>query len=125
MKTIMIVMVKREVCGPSITIIIIIIIHYHHHHHHPLCGPSRSGDNLVARHGGDTGTPLTLPLTRAARDQESLEARVQRHTQIEAHIECWRKSENVRKYHGTHSKDRKDKYNDKYTEKDKDRQRQA
>ena len=62
MKTIMIVMVKREVCGPS-----------------------RSGDNLVARHGGDTGTPLTLPLTRAARDQESLEAGLQRHTQIEAH----------------------------------------
>ena len=28
------------------------------------------------------------------------------------------------KCHGSHSKDRKDKYNDKYMEKDKDRQRQ-
>ena len=31
---------------------------------------------------------------------------------------------NSRKMSWTHSKDRKDKYNDKYTEKDKDRQRQ-
>ena len=98
-KTIMIVMVKREVCGPSRSgddsddsdvsddsdDSDSDDSDSDDSDEHEVCGPSGSGDNLVARHGGDTGTPLTLPLTRAARDQESLEAGLQRHTRIEAH----------------------------------------
>ena len=89
-KTIIIVMVKREVCGPSRSgddsdDSDSDDSDRDDSDEHEVCGPSGSGDNLVARHGGDTGTPLTLPLTRAARDQESLEAGLQRHTQIEAH----------------------------------------
>ena len=40
---------------------------------------------------------------------------------VRSHKECRRKSVNVGKYHGTHSKDRKDIDNGKYMEEDKDK----
>ena len=39
----------------------------------------------------------------------------------DSHIKCRQKSESLGKYYRAHSKDRKDKYNDEYMEKDKDK----